>query len=415
MKIRENGLYRMPSLVVVLIAAVLLLPLLSCSRGSASPRQDSPPAGKAPLLEVPELKGSAYTGFNSLNLQEIYRVEKQPAVRSQIARGWGKPVIVRLRGGDLLASAYRRVDKAPAGPFQTEDRTVFQTALCRSKDEGFSWSEPRLLGIPGKFVQFTALRSGALIMATGYHQYTALYRSQDEGVTWQRCVVIWKGTPDKPGQSSLLFDETNGVVELRDGTLICNGALIEGENATSYLLRSRDDGRTWGDATLVPTGTPSVEISYIELPSGKLLGFARVRTDGHGEGGAALRIIESADGGRQWTPARAFGLGKAQIPGFPVYLKDGRLILIFGHRQFPFGAQAIASRDGGKTWDIDHPIILSWFSWGMPCGHPRSLVMPDGSIMTGYYARVFNEAGDGAVVSHALRWRVPDNWPSRRK
>lgn len=147
------------------------------------------------------------------------------------------------------------------------------------------------------------------------------------------------------------------------------------------------------------------------------MGFARVRTDGFGEGGAALRIIESADGGRHWTPPRALGLGTAEIPGFPVLLKDGRLILIHGHRQFPFGAQAIASRDGGKTWDVDHPIILSWFSWGMPCGHPRSLVLPDGSILTGYYARIFDSKPpvEEDVTSHALRWRVPDDWPPASK
>ena len=93
-------------------------------------------------------------------------------------------------------------------------------------------------------------------MATGYGEYTALHRSEDDGETWERCVVIWKGVPDKPGQSSLVFDETSGVVELRDGTLICNGALMEGRNGTSYILRSRDDGRTWGDASVVPDGNP---------------------------------------------------------------------------------------------------------------------------------------------------------------
>ncbi|MBM3804699.1 MAG: exo-alpha-sialidase [Acidimicrobiia bacterium] len=399
------------------LVAILLLPWFSnFSQGQHTPEHVK--SQKVPHLDLPEfgaIPGSnsgRYTGYNSLNLQEIYVVEKRAAVRSQIARGWGKPIIVRLRNGDLLASAFKSI---PAGSNPQHPSAVYEAALCRSKDQGFSWSAPRLLGIPARVVQFSALRTGTLIMATGYGEYTALYRSQDEGETWKRCVVVWKGVPDKPGHSSLLFEETSGVLELRDGTLICNGAVVEGRGGTSYLLRSRDDGRTWEDASVVPTGTPAVEISYVELPDGKLLGFARVQTDGLGEGGAALKIIESTDGGRRWTPPRSFGLGKAQIPGFPLYLKDGRLVLVYGHRQFPFGVQAIASRDGGKSWDTDHSLILSWFSWDASCGIPRSLVMPDGSIMTGYYTRVFNAGSSEDVVSHALSWRVPDHWPPERK
>ena len=405
----------------ILVFGVLAAALLSLFSPNFSAGQRVPEKVKsenAPHLDLPEFgaipgtNSGKYTGYNSLNLQEVYVVEKRPAVRSQIARGWGKSIIVRLRNGDLLASAFRSVRAGSNPGYPT---AVYEAALCRSKDQGFSWSAPRLLGIPARVVQFTALRSGTLIMATGYGEYTALYRSEDDGETWERCVVLWKGVPDKPGQSSLVFDETSGVVELRDGTLICNGALMEGRNGTSYILRSRDDGRTWGDASVVPTGTPAVEISYVELPGGKLMGFARVQTDGLGEGGAALRIVESTDGGRRWTPPRFFGLGKAQIPGFPLYLKDGRLVLVYGHRQFPFGVQAIASRDGGKSWDTEHPIILSWFSWDASCGIPRSLLMPDGSILTGYYTRVFNTGSSEDVVSHALSWRVPDHWPPVRK
>ena len=123
--------------------------------------------------------------------------------------------------------------------------------------------------------------------------------------------------------------------------------------------------------------------------------------------------MESDDQGRTWTEPRRIGLGKAQVPGFPLLLPDGRLLLIHGNRQFPFGSQVLASRDGGKTWDLDHPLILSWFSWDNYGGHPRSILMPDGSIITGYYVRMFKE--DPGVTkdltSHVVRWRVPEDWP----
>lgn len=47
-----------------------------------------------------------YTGFNSVALNEIYSFSRLPARRSQIARGYGKPVIQRLPNGDLLASHF---------------------------------------------------------------------------------------------------------------------------------------------------------------------------------------------------------------------------------------------------------------------------------------------------------------------
>jgi len=105
----------------------------------------------------------------------------------------------------------------------------------------------------------------------------------------------------------------------------------------------------------------------------------------------------------------------AQVPGLPLLLPDGRLLLIYGNRQFPFGCQAIASRDGGRTWDLDRALILSWFSWDNYGGHPRSILMPDGSVLTGYYVRMFKENANANVArdlaSHVVRWRVPEHWP----
>jgi hypothetical protein len=125
--------------------------------------------------------------------------------------------------------------------------------------------------------------------------------------------------------------------------------------------------------------------------------------------------MESTDAGRSWTDPQPLGLGNAQIPGFPLLLHDGRMILIHGNRQFPFGSQAIGSYDQGKTWDMQHPLILAWASWDNYGGHPRSIVMPDGSIMTGYYARYFKQDPyvNDDIVSHCLNWRVPENWPPR--
>jgi hypothetical protein len=138
-----------------------------------------------------------------------------------------------------------------------------------------------------------------------------MYRSGDRGQAWEACQVEWESfAPAHCTRHG--FGETNGLVELPDGSLgICCHAIKESPQTVydwnAYLIRSVDGGRSWGDASLV---THTDEVSL-------LLG-----ADGH-------------------------------LVAFPLKLDDGRLLLVYGNRQFPFGCQAIASRDGGHTWALD--------------------------------------------------------------
>ena len=379
-----------------------------------TPTPLKPPADKEPLLELPKYTASggsgAYTGFNSLNLQEIYFAEKKPAVRSQISpRGGHRPCLAQLASGELLAT----------------QQVNGNIALCRSKDEGFSWGPPREVvvtgigNLSGRAAQFAALADGTLLLG-----HEKMYRSTDQGQSWQECQLDRSVTV--AGQTyDIGLSESDGPHQLADGTVICSGYIeLAPGKAKAYLLRSKDGGRTWGEASSISEAS---EVNIAVLPSGKLFACLRVAPEGVGEGGAVVAMTESSDGGHTWSQARRIeGLGQAQIPGFPLYLKDGRLLIIYGNRQFPFGAQAIASRDGGKTWDTEHPIILAWFSWDAHCGYPRSVVLPDGSIVTGYYARIFTGIHHGVVygptdrdpnpdvIGHCLRWEVPDDWPKVR-
>jgi photosystem II stability/assembly factor-like uncharacterized protein len=376
------------------------------ARAQAGDRRPPPPSEiEKPGYTVVDGMGE-YTGFNSVDLQSIYAVTKHRAARSQIARGWGKPIVVRLPDGRLLASQYKNLQSARNPKYPS---AVEEAALSESRDEGRTWTQPRLLGIPGRVTQLTALRDGSLVMCTDH----AVFRSEDGGASWKPAAVEWHAPDGEASRGRLVFGETNGVTEMPDGTLIC-GAYLElaPGKSSSYVLRSKDGGRRWGDASFVASAS---EVSYAALPSGRLIGFARVANANAGEGGASLAQVESADGGRTWTAPKGIGLGQAQVPGFPLYLSDGRLLLLYGNRQFPFGSQVIGSRDQGATWDVEHPILLSWFSWDNYCGHPRSIVGPDGTIITGYYTRMFK--GDDVnhdIVSHVVIWRVPPDWPATR-
>ncbi len=362
---------------------------------------------EVPGPQSPHIAG--YTGFNSVNLQTFYSCRVFKARRSQIMRGWGKPIIQRLPNGDLMATQYKNIEdkdrRNPQFPNAPEE-----AALCISNDEGLSWSEPRLLGMPGRPNQFSVLSDGVIILAVAGR----LFRSDDLGDIFTECIVPWdeferdKG-PVRPrcfdGLDGMFgdFGETNGVTELPDGALlvVCLTYRQPIENYTdmnTYILRSRDRGRTWGDATFLVN---NCESQLLRLPNGRLLAFVRLDTayttevwdkrdqtgeEAVNEGGGMMALMESCDDGYTWTEPALIGLGAAQIPAFPIPPADGRIILTYGNRQFPFGIQAIASRDEGRTWDTNNVTVP-------PSG--------EGSVKS--FGRPTDRVGTGRVDSVAWR------------
>ena len=62
----------------------------------------------------------------------------------------------------------------------------------------------------------------------------------------------------------------------------------------------------------------------------------------------------SRDGGKTWSEPHS--IGAWGLPSHLLSLKDGRLLMSYGHRRKPFGNQARVSADHGKTWS--DPIIV---------------------------------------------------------
>jgi hypothetical protein len=101
-------------------------------------------------------------------------------------------------------------------------------------------------------------------------------------------------------------------------------------------------------------------------------------------------------------------------------LKDGSLLLTYGVRHYPMGAQAILSNDEGRTWDAKNRFMLAWhgtFAWNMPegflhpypNGHPYSCQRADGKVVTTYY-RTSDPLDYSSTVVEAVIWDV--NAPS---
>ncbi len=412
----------------VSIISCAILSMSCAMRGRRLSTSDTVPADamrhaamSAPVYQNPG-KPEQNTGFNSLDMHQIMQVRGHPAVRTRLDLA-GKPQAVQLADGMIVVAGF-------ADPRNVNTKQTCVTVQW-STDNGATFGKPKIFpDMQGRTSGLRLLRDGTLVLAHG-RDYVS--RSIDAGHSWSQTQLP---SDIIPGEGPLVLGEVSGCVELADGTLLMHLARrIPNEYKwTAYVIRSTDGGRSWGDPTRVPTHTDADEINYDLLSSGRILGIARcsaafIKRNGLedvvpggrdaplvGEPGDSPAVFWSDDHGRTWTDPIPTRLGVLQAATYPLELRDGRVVLLIGHRQFPFGVQAVGSRDGGETFDVEHPLMLAWFSWSYYCGHPRSIQLQDGSILTGYYTHYImgdpphhNEKCTGELV----RWRPPDDWPPR--
>ena len=319
----------------------------------------------------------------------------------------GFPGVCKLAGGDLIVVFYAGTSHMgyPHPSTPKNGRICFM----RSHDEGKQWSSPKTLfdsdwddRDPG----ITQLNDGTLICsfsrATWYQrgrvEEVCTVRSFDDGETWESepatVTVPWytedekqqvirkagpKATTDPVAMDIEAVSASNSPVrELSDGTLILPlygffGTYRKGVYYGSGLVRSRDQGQTWGDPSIVAPSSPAdlCEPDIIELDDKRLLCMMR----------PAMAQSFSADGGRTWSEAVdlvPFTRGHA-----PFLLKTGNGAILCGYRELPISkTSVIVSTDNGQTWS--RPLLIDY-----PGGaYPNLVELDDGKILCIYYAEI---------------------------
>ena len=166
------------------------------------------------------------------------------------------------------------------------------------------------------------------------------------------------------------------ITVCKDGTALLS--IYQMPSNGTGVLRSRDNGKTWGDYSPVPGHD---ETQVLETPDGRLMAFSRM--DGDTKNG--LLLSESDDHGRTWVRERKL-MKAQQWPFDATVLASGRLLLSYGSRVDHLGAGVVLSDDGGKTWDVDRRVLVGWNSLRGDTGYPSTVQLDDGTIVTMYYA-----------------------------
>jgi len=343
----------------------------------------------------------------------------KPAARTCIGhRGLYVTSLTRLPNGDLLACPH-------FGSQQLQ-----RVSIWRSTDEGKTWEQVATQGdaLFGAGALLKCLQDGTVLLHTG-----ALYRSTDNGVTWQHIdceeTGIIRSIVEQPDGSLLMFGSEGswyagyeppprsllGIAPkwYREGS---QGAVAM---RSAWRVRSTDGGQTWSQREEVISDDVYIgadtdwqslqpffrEACVLRLSDSHLLAATR-RSD------PAERVVltESDDGGLHWTEARDFLL-PGGIHAHLLALSDGRLLCTYARQELPRGIFAVLSDDQGQTWDTDHPIQLAttlanFFGW------PTSLQMPDGSILTSYTMKGYEETTQvNDSVTAVVRWQLPGAEP----
>lgn len=203
------------------------------------------------------------------------------------------------------------------------------------------------------------------------------YFSYDRGRTWEGAFELpLFGTPGIAARSDYLVD---GPREL---TLFLTAGKANGREGRTLAVRTEDGGVSWRFLSWIGEEPRGFRImpSTVRLDSGALYTTTRARD------GADRRIeaYVSEDNGLTWTlkHARVAETGRGNPPSL-LKLQDGRLALIYGYREAPYGIRARLSADQGETWGEE--IVLRDDAAGWDLGYPISVQRPDGKIVSVYY------------------------------
>lgn len=214
-----------------------------------------------------------------------------------------------------------------------------------------------------------------------------LFRSTDGGITWEKRIKVPVNSP-------------HGPIVLRDGRLLYPGIDLWGDHRVG-VCESIDDGVTWNWLASIPTRPGDDfkdyhELHGVECADGTLL--CHIRTHSKANHRETLQS-ESTDGGKSWSTPHPIGVWG--LPSHLLRLRNGNLLMSYGHRRAPLGIQARLSPDHGKSWS--EAMLLTVDGTSGDLGYPSTVECDDGTLVTVWY-----EGGKAQPLAQLrqARWRL---------
>jgi len=266
------------------------------------------------------------------------------------------PSLTRLRDGVLIHSTHRMElvpeEIAAACPdVRSVRRSPWPgvqagTAICRSEDNGRTWSDPVLLdGVPGLAPLHPNLHMPAAVRGN--------------------------------------------VLETAGGRLFIS-AYTGNDPNSAYLFQSQDDGRSWTYQSRIAEGFN--ETTLYETEKGDLVGFLR---SWGGDYPRHLHRARSTDGGDTWSTPEPICKG---FPACALRLPNGRVLLAYGYRfDDGLGVRARLLSPDCEVIDDKEELLIRSDGAVTDLGYPHAALLPDGRAFVVYYINRRTDAPDGSA------------------
>ena len=373
--------------------------------------------------------GLAVAAFGSTALASHaprVKVEAVTTISKQqdLYHGW--PTLARRKNGQLwlVCSGGRETHVCPFG----------RVEAMTSDDDGRTWTWPRVLldgAIDDRDAGLLETAKGSLLVTTftslayeailldaekrkpgapdvwSAEKLNRWQSARDRLTTEQRKqqLGVWMLRSTNGGISwsapyRCLVNSPHGPIQLSGGRLLYAGKeLWHGEHRVG-VCESFDDGKTWRWLATIPARPGDDHNNYHELHAveagdGRIV--VHIRNHNAKNSRETLQT-ESTDGGKTWTTPHPIGVWG--LPSHLLRLKDGRLLMSYGHRRRPYGNQARLSSDQGRTWS--EPLTISADGAGGDLGYPSTVELGDGSLLSVWYERM---KGSSTAVLRQARWR----------